>query len=135
MLTDTIGAGAIGLIDMHPGCRLARPGATDVSRAVHPLADRMVENDDAIGIERAADEGFRRWIVDVAYLLVVIEVTHAGRMPDQREALAIEREAVCDRTAVEHRHLVRFRQRRRFRLARRRVERIGARLAPDWRQI
>ena len=51
------------------------------------------------------------------------------------KSLAIEREVLCEHPPVEDRHVVRLGQIGRFRLARRRIEGVGARFARRRRQI
>jgi hypothetical protein len=50
-------------------------------------------------------------------------------MADQREAFAVQRKVAGDQARVENRDVVRFGQRGRLRLTRRRVVSIGARLS------
>src|SRR4051812_50036251 len=95
----------------------------------------MVEDDDAIGFQRCAQEGLDGGIVDRPHLFVVAEVLHPGWMPHQRKAFAVEREILRDQSRIEDRDLMRLRQRRALGLARRRIEGVGTRLAGNRREI
>ncbi|MET3280865.1 hypothetical protein ABIF43_006354 [Bradyrhizobium japonicum] len=129
MLAHAVGAGDGGLVDMDTRRRLTRATIANIRGALDALAHGMVEDQDAIGLQRGTQERLDRGIVDRAYFLVVVKILHLGRMAHQRKAFAVERDIVRDQPRVEDRHLMRLRQRRALRLARRRIERVGARLA------
>src|ERR1700761_7768752 len=101
MLADAGAAGKFGLIDMDAGRRLARTRAADVRRALDPLADGVIEDDDPIRLQCRAEESLDRGIIDLADLVLVVKILDRRRMPDQRKPFAFEREAVGDRAAVE----------------------------------
>src|SRR4051812_3538008 len=107
---------------MDPRRRLPRTGAAHIGSTLDPLTDGMVEYNDAIRLQRRPEEGLSGGIVDVANLLIVVEIAHDSRMADQGKTLAIKRKAVRDQAGIEYRHLMGFGQRRRFRLAGRRIE-------------
>src|ERR1700761_2927618 len=110
---------------MDPGRWLPwRVTVADIGRALDTPTHGVIKDKDAIGPERGANERFRRGVVDLAHLRLIIEVSNRGRVPDQRKTFAIQQEAIRGRTAVENRHLVRLRQRGGLRLAGRRIERV-----------
>jgi hypothetical protein len=135
MLANPIGAGCHGLVDMNAGRGLPRTGTANVRRAIDPLANGVIKDEDTIRLERRLNEGFRGRIVDAPHLLLVIKIPDRRGVADEREAFAIERESACNRTPVENRYLMRFRQRRRFPLAGRRIEGVGPWLAGRRRKI
>ena len=92
MLAHAVRARCDGLIDMDARGGLPGARATDVGRALDAPAHRVVEDDDAVRLQRRPDEGFHRGIVGPLDLGLVMEVSDRGRMPDQGKALAIQRE-------------------------------------------
>src|SRR5262249_8768679 len=108
MLTHAILTRDDRLVDMDTGCRLARTRTTNIGRALDAPAHRVVEDEDTIGAERRAHEGFDRGIVDALDFGLVVKALHRGGMTDQLKAFAVEREALRNCTAVKDRDLVRL---------------------------
>jgi hypothetical protein len=114
---------------------LPRTGTANVGRALDPLADGVVEDEDPVRLQLCLEEGFDGGIIDAGNFLIVIEIPDHGRMPHQRKALAIERNTVRDRARIEDRKPVGFGECRGFRFARRRIEGVGSWLFRSWREI
>ena len=112
--------------------RLARTGAPDIGGAVDALAHGVVEDEDAVRLQRRLQEGFHGGIIDASHFLIVVEILDDGGMADQRKTFAVQREVAGDQARVEDRDIVRFGQRGRFGFARRRIEGVGAGLS--WRR-
>ena len=135
MFADAVGARHVGLVDMDPRGRLARTGAPDIGGALDALAHGMVEDDDAVGLQRRLQEGFHGGVVDAPHFLIVVEIPDDGGVADQRKAFAVQREVTGDQARVEDRNIVGFGQRSGFGFARRRIEGVGAGLSRGRRQI
>src|SRR5207302_7551618 len=135
MFANTVGARFVGLIDMDAGGRLARTGAPDIGGALHALAHGVVEDDNAIGLQRRLQKSFHSGVVDASHFLVVVEILDDGGMADQRKTFAVQREVAGDQARIEDRDVVRFGQRGRFGFARRRIEGVGAGFSRRRREI
>ena len=90
VLANAIAAGYVRLVDMDARRRLARTGAADIGGAIHPLADSVIEDEDAIRLQRRLEEGFDGGIIDASHFLIVVKVLDHGWMPDQGKALAVQ---------------------------------------------
>ena len=135
MFANAVGARFVGLVDMDARRRLARTGAPDIRGALDALAHGVVEDEDAVGLQRRLQEGFHGGIIDAPHFLIVVEILDDGGMADQRKAFAIQREIAGDQARVEDRDVVRFGQRGGFGFARRRIEGVGAGLSRSGREI
>ena len=135
MLAHAVGARFICLVDMDPRGRLARPGAPDIRGALDALAHGMVEDEDAVRLQRRLQEGFHGGVVDASHFLVVVEILDDGGMADQRKAFAVQRKVAGDQARVEDRNVVRFGQRGGFGFARRRIEGVGTGFSRGRREI
>src|SRR3974390_450219 len=120
MLAHAVCPRASGLIDMDTRRRLTRPRAADVTRTLDAPTHGVVEDEDAVGLQRRAHEGLCGGIVDAPDLVLVVKILHDGRMPHQLKTLAVQRKAFRDGAAVEDRHQVRLRKVGRLRLPQRR---------------
>ena len=61
----------------------------------------MVENEDAVRLQRRLQESFHSGIVTPLHLLVVVEILDDGGVPGQRKTFAVEREVSGNQARIE----------------------------------
>src|SRR5439155_13038310 len=81
-IADALRARARGVVDIHPGRRLARPAGLAAVDTVDAAALDMVEDKDAAGAERLLDELGRLRVVDGADLVIVPEIPDRAALFD-----------------------------------------------------
>jgi tetratricopeptide (TPR) repeat protein len=116
-------------IKLSPDYARAFANRAETNQRRHEFQQAARDYDDAIRLQRRPEEGFGGGVVDAPHLLIVVEIPDDGRMADERKALAVERKSASDQAGIEDRDLMGFGQRRRPRLARRRIESVGSRFS------
>jgi hypothetical protein len=135
MFAHAVRAGQFRLVDMDTRGGLPRTGAAHIGSTLDALADGMVKDNDAVGLQRRPEEGFGGGVIDAAHFLVVVEIPHDGRVTDQGKTLAVKRKAVRNQPRIEDRYLMRFGQRGGSWLAGRRIEGVGSGFSGGGRKI
>ncbi len=123
------------MVDMHPGCRLARRVGVAVGGTRHAAPQGVVEDEHPAGAGRLRDKALRLGVVDPAHLVLVPEIAHCAALLDKGEALAIERDFGLDRPHIVDAHQMRLVHHVRAHLAGLRVVGVIARPLGHWHEV